>query len=328
MASKFAINIDSIEQTLQSVSTKPSKAAEKDTRQFRPTIKNEKKEYRAVVRFLPQVLPNGQVSKPYVVERWTHSFSENEQWYFENCPSLLNKRENNREHRCPACEQNRQDYNSKQEVLINRAKGRRVKKSFATNILVIEDSQTPANNGKVMYWNMPVEIYKMIEGKWKPESKKKAPSNPYCPVNGYALELVLKYNPASGYPTYAGSEFLDPDPLAETDEEIIEIISRAIDLDEFTSPSMYKPFEDLNKRFTKVTSGGIIVDSPSFGTNTVFAEELSTKTPSDKVISSISTSEAVVEAPKKTAKKAPTLVAEVPADVVVEKDSSDDSWLD
>jgi hypothetical protein len=328
MSSKFEINIDSIEQTLQSVGNRaPQKSAEKDTRQFRPTIKNEKKEYRAVVRFLPQVLPNSKESKPYVVERWTHSFTENGQWYFENCPSLLNKREGNRDHKCPACEQNREDYDSKQEVLISRAKTRKVKKSFATNILVIEDVQNPQNNGTVMYWNMPVEIYKMIEGKWKPESKKKAPSNPYCPVKGYALDLVLKWNPASGYPTYSGSEWLDQEPLADTDEEMIEIIGRAIDLDEFTSPSMYKPYEDLKKRYSKVTAGGVIVDSNSFGVNTIFAEDVVT-TALDKTISSISTA-TQVEAPKPTTRKPRAqVVEEAPPVEIVEPPAVDDGWLD
>lgn len=326
MPSKFEINIDSIEATLQSVGSKPTqKSAEKDARQFRPTIKNEKKEYRAVVRFLPQVLPNSGESKPYVVERWTHSFTENNQWYFENCPSLLNKREGNKDHRCPACEQNREDYNSNQEVLIARAKTRKVKKSYATNILVIEDSQNPQNNGKVMYWNMPLEIYKMIEAKWKPESKKKSPSNPYCPIKGYALDLVLKWNPASQYPTYDGSEWLDQEQLAETDEEIIEIISRAINLDEFTSPSIYKPYEDLKKRYLKVTSSGIIVDQSFGSSNTVFVDDVPQK-PIDKVISTISTAQ-VEEAPRTTRKPKPQVVLEAPPVEVVESSDSSD-WLD
>lgn len=327
MASKFEININSIEETLQSIGGAPRKTQEKDTRQFRPTIKNENKEYRAVVRFLPQVLPNGKVSKPYVVERWTHSFQENDQWYFENCPSLLNKQTGRRESKCPVCAQNKLDYDSNQEVLINRAKGRRVKKSYATNILVIEDSQVPENNGKVMYWNMPVEIYKLIEGKWKPESKRKSPSNPYCPINGYALELVLKFNPASGYPTYSGSEFLETEPLAETDDEIVEIIGRAIDLDEFNGHSIYKSDEELHKRFVKVTSGGIIVDSSSFGATTIFAEDMK---PTERIVSSISTKEPEPTKEPATRRRA-SAVAETPAPVVAAVAAAqvvNDDWLD
>lgn len=324
MSSKLTLNIDSIEQTLNGLSQRGPKkqTQEKDPRQFRPTIKNEKKEYRAVVRFIPQTVPGMGPSKPYTLERWSHSFTENGQWYFENCPTLLNIKNNNKEHRCPACEQNRQDHKAGQDVLVARARSRKVKKSYVTNIYVIEDPQHPENNGKVMYWNMPVEIYKMIEAKWKPESKKRASSNPYCPINGYSLELVLKHNPASGYANYDGSEFLDPERLAETDEQIIEILTKAIDLDEFTGLSTYKSYEDLNKRFQRVTSGGIIVDSTPINANTVFAEESApAPTPMSKATSTLST-----KAPAPAAVASP-LVAVVPT-IATETAGSDDDWLD
>lgn len=296
----FAINIESLEETLGnigSIGNGQKKATEKDPRQFRPTIKNEKKEYRAVVRMIPQGVPQKGTVKPYYVERWTHSFQENDSWYFENCPSLLNKQNKTKENRCPVCESNRQDYDSNQEVLINRAKSRKVKKAYCTNILVIDDPQCPENNGKVMYWNMPFEIYEMIELKRKPQSSRRAPSTPYCPINGYDLELILKFNPASGYPTYSGSEWLEPQPLAESDEKMLEILNRAIDLSEFEGPSVYKPFETLSARFAKVTSGGSI--SNSFGSTkaveTVYAEDVenTAKTPARRTkpeVSSITVS--------------------------------------
>lgn len=308
--SKFAADFSSIEDTLKAVNGE-KKEFEKDPRQFRPNLQNEKKEYRAVIRFLPQGLPDAK--KPYFVERWTHSFKENGQWYFENCPSLVNKVNGTKEHKCPACESNRQDYNSKQEVLINRAKSRRVKKAFIVNILVIEDNQTPANVGKNLYWHMPVEIYKKIELKWRPDKdSKRKPSNPFCPINGYALELVLKMNPTSGYPTYAGSEWLDAEPIAETEEDIIRILNGTIDLEEFApTPAILKPYEDLKRRFVKVTNGGIIIDNEI---PTVIVED---EKPSEKIRSSISTGSSL----------AAPIIPEVSSSSNDEADPEDD-WLD
>lgn len=321
MAHQFEIDIASIENTLNNIGNN-KKTVEKDQRQFRPNIKNEKKEYRAVIRLLPQGIPDKNNPKPYFVERWTHSFQENGSWYFENCPSLLNKQNKTRDHKCPVCESNRADYDSEQEVLIARAKSRRVKKSYCTNILVLEDPQTPENNGKVMYWNMPVEIQKLIELKWKPaEGSRRAPSNPYCPIKGYELELVLKFNPASGYPTYSGSEWLDARKLADTDEEILDILSKTIDLDEFTNPSNYKPSDKLVERFAKVTSGGIIAPSFTSATSatTVYAEETSSEIATKKPRAKPETSSISV--------KAPTL-PEAPIPQVIEEGAEDTSWLD
>lgn len=309
---KFIVDMDSIEETLNSVNGK-KKTFEKDTRQFRPTVKNDKKEYVATIRFLPQGIPVKGESKPYFVERWSHSFTENGQWYFENCPSLVNKTLGTKDHICPVCEANRADYNSKQDVLIARAKSRKVKKTFATNILVIDDPQCPENNGKVMYWNMGAEILKMIEARWKPA--KRAKSNPYCVVKGYDLELILKFNPTSGYPTYSGSEWLDERSLADSEEEIIKILSQTIDLSEFgASPAILKPLDELKKRFVKVTSGGIIVESP---VSTVFAEDA---TPYSNIRSSITTKAPVaLEALVDT--NIPTLDPST-------TEEGDDSWLD
>ena len=306
--SKFTANMDVVEETLNAIKGN-KKTFEKDERQFKPNLKNEKKEYRATIRFLPQGIEGikGGANKPYYVERWDHAFQENGQWYIERCANVLNKKKSTEpEDLCPVCRQNRRDYNSKQEVLIARAKSRRLKKTYPTNILVIEDPQCPENNGKVMYWNIPAEILKEINAKWNPESKKKAPSNPYCPVKGYALDLILKMNPATGYPTYSGSEWLDAELLAQTEQEIVEILSKTYDLSEFETN--FKSFEELNKRFQKVTSGGIIDDSQTMPT--IFAEE---KSPVEKIQSSITLS-------------APEAPAGTP--VVTDEGEDDESWLD
>lgn len=270
--SNLTADVESIEETLNLVKGQ-KKEFKKDERQFRPNLKNDKKEYHATIRFLPQGVEGikGTNGKTYYVERWDHAFMENGMWYIEKCPSLINKINNTRdEYHCPVCEANRDDYNSKQEVLINRAKSRRVKKTYPTNILIIEDLQFPENNGKIMYWNMPLEIVKLIEARWKPETKRK-PSNPYCPINGYPFELVLKINPKTTYPTYSGSDFLDKEQLAPTEKEIIEILNKTYDLSEFGgTPAGLKPYNELKKRFAQVTSGGIIAES---STQTVIVDD-------------------------------------------------------
>jgi len=308
--SSLIADMESIDETLNAINGN-KKTFEKDPRQFRPNLKNEKKEYRATVRFLSQGIQQV-AKKAYFIERWDHAFIENGQWYIERCPSLMNKQLGVKDHKCPACISNRRDYNSKQEVLVQRAHDRKIKKTYVTNILVIDDPQFPENNGKIMYWNMPYEIVKLIEIKWHPESKKRSPSNPYCPIKGYALDLVLKINPSTGYATYAGSEWLEPEPIYENEEEIVKLLNSTIDLDEFLSePDKFKPFDELNNRFLKVTSGGVIVDSPM---NTIIIDDKPT-TALDKVTSSITTSALAADVPDK-----PVEGGEV--------STEDDSWLE
>lgn len=309
MKLNLTADISSIEETLNAVKGN-FKKFEQDTRQFRPNLKNDKKEYRATIRFIPQGI-DGINGKPYFVERWDHMFQENGMWYIEKCPSVINKVLGLKgEYKCPVCESRRADYNSKQPVLIERAKSRKLKKSFVTNILVIDDPQFPENNGKVLYWNLPKEIIDEIQAKWKPESKKKAASNPYCPMKGYAFDLILKINPESGYPTYKGSEWLDVEPIAESEDDIVKILSQAIDLNEFAPiPSNFKPYEELKGRFVKVTMSEAVAESQ---TRTIYADEVAT--PVEKIRSQISTS-AIPE-------------AAVPTAPVVTDENEDTSWMD
>ena len=310
MKLNLVADISSIEETLNAVKGN-FKKFEQDLRQFRPNLKNDKKEYRATVRFLPQGLEGiqGPAGKEYFVERWDHAFQENGMWYIEKCPTVINKVRGIKDFRCPVCEARRSDYKTNDPVLVERAKSRKLKKSFVTNVLIIEDPQFPENNGKVMYWNLPKEIVTEIEKQWKPESKKKKSVQPYCPIKGMPFDLVLKMNPDSGYPTYAGSTWLEIEPLSESEDEIVKILNSTIDLSEFAAlPTNFKTYEELSERFAKITMGEAAMVS---ATKTVYAEDLAPQATA-KIRSTISTS---------------PLEASVPSVAPATADDNDD-WLD
>lgn len=225
-----------------------SKDKEIDTRRFSPTIKNEAKYYNAIVRFLPQA----DLSAPLYVEKFSHGFQENGQWFIEECPTTLGAG-----NKCPVCESNRNAYATKDQALINRAKDRKRKKVYIANVLVIKDKQNPQNEGKVMYWQFPKTIFDLINLKWNPESEYDEKSQPFCPVTGFALNLVMKYDEKTKYPTYLGSQFMSSKSLG-SDDVIEAIMNQTHDLGEFVSPTKIKSYEALTERFVKVTNPNIV----------------------------------------------------------------------
>lgn len=210
----------------------------KDERIYYPERDDKGNGY-AVIRFLaaksPDALPFTKV--------FEHGFKQDGNWYIENCPTTIGKE-------CPVCKANSEAWARGEKNLARSRK--RVKKYYA-NIYVVSDSKNPENEGKVFLFKFGQAIFDILMAASNPEFEDETPIDPFDLWDGanFKLKIVKK----DGQTNYDRSEFADPSPLADSDEEIEEIWNRQYDLTEFTAPEAFKDYDVLQKRFARVTGG-------------------------------------------------------------------------
>lgn len=125
--------------------------------------------------------------------------------------------------------------------------GRKRKLSYYSNVYIIDDPENPENNGKVKIYKYGVKILDKIRLALKPASKRKKPLEVFDMFKGADFNIVI--NKKGKYWNYDDSEFLDPEPLLEGNEEKLEEIYNSLyDLTEFTNPKNFKSVEELQSR--------------------------------------------------------------------------------
>jgi hypothetical protein len=65
----------------------------------------------------------------------------------------------------------------------------------------------------------------------------------------------LKCKKVAGYPNYGESAFMNPTPVAKSDEEIEAIWKSEYSLKEFKDPSKFKSYDELKTRLDEVLNG-------------------------------------------------------------------------
>lgn len=134
------------------------------------------------------------------------------------------------------------------------------KSEYYANILVIEDHANPENEGKVFLFRFTQAIMGIINEGLEPSMPGKDPVDPFDIYEGQNLRLEFMM-PEQKFGSWTGfapkdipkeSGWLPPSPLAETDEEIEEIMSKAYSLMEFTDIKLFKSYDQLSKRFSEV----------------------------------------------------------------------------
>jgi len=277
----------------------------KDERFWYPAVDKAGNGY-AVIRFLPAAAGE---TVPFV-RIFEHGFKgPTGTWYIEKSRTTLGAGTPD-----PVSELNNQLWNSGIESDKDIARKQKRKLIFISNILVMEDSLNPENNGKVFLFKYGKKLYDKILEAMKPpfDDMGRTPDNAnYNPTNAFnpfdfweGANFQLKVRNVAGYRNYDTSNFMKAGPLYKDDAMLEALWKTEYSLSEFTDPSTFKSYEELKARLNRVLN----VDSPAAARKSASTE----KAPWED--------NDVAESPKFKASKA----AEIPTD----NDDDDDDGLE
>ena len=214
-----------------------------DDRFWQPEVDKAGNGY-AVIRFLAP--PKGE-ELPWV-RIWNHGFQgPTGKWYIENSLTTIGKTD-------PVSEFNTELWNSGSEANKEVARKQKRKLTYYTNILVVQDSKHPENEGKVFLFKFGKKIFDKIKDVAEPQFEDEKPLNPFDFWEG--ANFKLKIRNVEGYRNYDKSEFDTPSPISEDDSIIENIWNKQHSLTAFLDPKNFKSYDELKKKLDMVLSGG------------------------------------------------------------------------
>ena len=214
-----------------------------DDRFWQPEVDKAGNGY-AVIRFLAP--PKGE-ELPWV-RVWNHGFQgPMGKWYIENSLTTIGKTD-------PVSEFNTELWNSGSEANKEVARKQKRKLTYYTNILIVQDSKRPENEGKVFLFKFGKKIFDKIKDVAEPQFEDEKPLNPFDFWEG--ANFKLKIRNVEGYRNYDKSEFDTPSPISEDDSIIENIWNKQHSLTAFLDPKNFKSYDDLKKKLDMVLSGG------------------------------------------------------------------------
>ena len=197
----------------------------------------------ATIRFLPRH-PSDEL--PWV-KIWNHGFQgPTGKWYIENSLTTLSQQD-------PVSELNTRLWNSGLESDKDVARKQKRKLKYMANILVVGDSKHPENEGKVFIFQFGKKIFDKIMDKAKPTFEDEDPVNVFDLWEG--ADFKIRMRKVEGYPNYDQSVFMEPSAIANSDEEILEVVNKQYRLGEFLEAANFKSYEDLARKLNGVLNG-------------------------------------------------------------------------
>jgi len=234
-------NLDVLVQELSKVAPPREKQSFADDRFWKPELDKSGNGY-AVFRFLPAVKDE---DLPWA-RLWSHAFQGPGGWFIENSLTTLNKKD-------PVSEANTLLWNSGVEADKEIARKRKRKLSYIANILIINDSKHPENEGQVKLFKFGKKIFDKITEAMKPEFEDESPINPFDFWEG--ANFKLKIRKVDGYWNYDKSEFDSKTPIRPNDEAIEELWNKQYPLKPFLAPDNFKSYDELKAKLDKVLTG-------------------------------------------------------------------------
>jgi hypothetical protein len=209
-----------------------------DDRMWKPTVDKAGNGY-AVIRFLPAVEGDDLPWAKY----WDHFFQgPTGQWYVEKSLTTIGKDD-------PVSEMNSKLWNTGIESDKEVARKRKRRLHYVSNIMVISDPENPANNGKTFLYEYGAKIFEKLMDAMQPKFADETAVNPFDMWKG--ANFKIKIAQVAGFRNYDRSEFGPVEPLAE-DDKLETIYNQEYSLKEFTDPSTYKSYDELNLKLTRV----------------------------------------------------------------------------
>jgi hypothetical protein len=196
----------------------------------------------AVIRFLDAPKVDGDDGLPFV-HLFSHGFQGPGGWYIENSLTTLGQND-------PVSEYNSKLWNSGVEANKEIARKQKRRLTYIANILVVEDSAHPENNGQIKLFKFGKKIFDKIQEKLEPQFKDEKSVNVFNFWEG--ANFKLKIRKVEGYVNYDKSEFEAPSPVAGSDKEIEKIWENEHSLKAFIAPDQFKSYDQLKARLDKV----------------------------------------------------------------------------
>ena len=210
-----------------------------DDRQWKPTVDKAGNGY-AVIRFLPTVEGDDLPWAKY----WDHFFQgPTGQWYVEKSLTTLGKDD-------PVSEMNSKLWNTGIESDKDIARKRKRRLHYVSNICVVSDPENPENNGKVFLYTYGAKIFEKIMNSMQPQYEDETAVNPFDLWKG--ANFKMKIAQVAGFRNYDRSEFGGAEALNADDAVLEDIYNKQYSLKEFTDPSTYKTYSELNLKLTRV----------------------------------------------------------------------------
>ena len=224
-------------------STTKNSGSKEDERLWQPEVDAAGNGY-AVIRFLDAPAVDGEDGMPWV-QVFSHGFQgPTGKWYIENSLTTLNKPD-------PVGELNSELWNSGVEANKEIARKQKRRLTYISNVLVIKDTANPANEGKVFLYKYGKKIFDKIKEKIEPQFEDEKAVNPFSFWEG--ANFKLKIRKVEGYRNYDKSEFDNPSPLFDGDDDKIEKVWKAeYSLKEFLDPKHFKSYDELKSKLDRV----------------------------------------------------------------------------
>jgi len=213
-----------------------------DDEYFKPT-RDKAGNGSAVIRFLTAAKGD---DLPWV-QIYSHAFQgPTGRWYIENCLSTLSQDD-------PVNLSNRILWQGSDKDK-EQAKKQKRKLHYIASVYVVSDPGNRANEGKVLKFKFGKKIFEKIMEKVNPTFAEDKPLNVFDLWEGANFKLRIRQ--VEGYPNYDQSVFDGASAIAETDEEILEIVKQQKPLAPLIDPKNFKSYEELEKKFKSVMTVG------------------------------------------------------------------------
>ena len=193
----------------------------------------------AVIRFLPA--PDKE-DLPFV-KLYSHAFQGPGGWYIENSLTTLGQKD-------PVSEYNSQLWNNGTDAGKELARKQKRKLTYIANIYVVKDPTNPQNEGQTFLYKFGKKIFDKITAAMQPEFEDEEAIDPFDFWQGANFKLKAKN--VAGYRNYDSSEFAAPSALLDDDDALEALWKKQYSLKEFTSPSEFKSYQDLETRLNAV----------------------------------------------------------------------------
>jgi hypothetical protein len=232
-------SLDKINQQVSKLASPEGEGRQQDTRFWQPEVDKSGNGY-AVIRFLPS--PDGE-DVPFV-RIFDHGFQgPGGQWYIEKSLTTLGKAD-------PVSEYNSQLWATKIQANQDQVRKQKRKLNFISNIYVVSDKAHPENEGKVFLFKYGKKIFDKLNAAMNPEFEDEQPINPFDFWQG--ANFKLKIRNVEGYRNYDKSEFDQPSPLLDDDEELEKVWKQQHSLQDFLDEKHFKSYEELKQKLYRV----------------------------------------------------------------------------
>lgn len=230
--------------SLQTALKKTGSYAKDDDSDFFKLERDKAGNASAVIRFLPKH-PDDEL--PWV-SIYSHAFKgPTGRWYIENSRTTIGEQD-------PVAMLNAKLWSTGIDADKEVARVQKRRLHYIANVLVISNPAKPELEGSVMRFKFGKKIFEKLTDTANPTFADDAAVNPFDPIGGANFKLRMRQ--VEGYPNYDKSEFADPKPISDSEEEILDVLNKMKPLKEFVSPEKFKSFDELKSKMDSVLNGG------------------------------------------------------------------------